>query len=117
MAAPVSSRLEPLDRRHAAAVLDFEKANREYFAATISDRGDDYFARFDEGFEALLTDQAAGVCAFYVLIDHDGEVVGRFNLYDIGDGSAVLGYRVAQRVTGRGVATAAVRELCAGAAE
>jgi [ribosomal protein S5]-alanine N-acetyltransferase len=30
----------------------------------------------------------------------------------IEDGTAELGYRVAQRVTGRGVATATVRELC-----
>jgi [ribosomal protein S5]-alanine N-acetyltransferase len=39
-------------------------------------------------------------------------VSGRFNLYDIADGSAVVGYRVAQRVAGQGVASAALRELC-----
>ena len=37
---------------------------------------------------------------------------GRFNLYDFEDGTAVLGYRVAQQVAGRGVATRSVRELC-----
>ena len=36
----------------------------------------------------------------------------RFNLYGIEDSTAELGYRVAQRVAGRGVASAAVRELC-----
>jgi [ribosomal protein S5]-alanine N-acetyltransferase len=39
-------------------------------------------------------------------------VLGRFNLYRLQDGTAELGYRVAERVAGRGVATAAVRELC-----
>jgi ribosomal-protein-alanine N-acetyltransferase len=39
-------------------------------------------------------------------------VLGRFNLYDVADGTARVGYRVAERVAGRGVATAAVRELC-----
>jgi len=39
-------------------------------------------------------------------------VLGRFNLYRLEDGTAELGYRVAQHVAGRGVATAAVQELC-----
>jgi len=60
----------------------------------------------------LLVEQEAGSGAFYVLVDEDGSVLGRFNLYDINDGTAALGYRVAQHVAGRGVATATVRELC-----
>jgi len=60
----------------------------------------------------LLIEQEAGSGAFYVLVDEDGSVLGRFNLYDIKDGTAELGYRVAQHVAGRGVATATVRELC-----
>ncbi|WP_443074105.1 GNAT family N-acetyltransferase [Streptomyces sp. NBC_01456] len=52
------------------------------------------------------------MCAFYVLVAADGSVLGRFNLYDLEDGTARLGYRVAERVAGRGVATATVRELC-----
>jgi ribosomal-protein-alanine N-acetyltransferase len=47
-----------------------------------------------------------------VLVGDDGEVVGRFNLVDIEAGGAELGYRVAQKSAGRGVATAAVREVC-----
>ena len=39
-------------------------------------------------------------------------MLGRFNLYRLEDGKAELGYRVAQHVAGRGVATAAVQELC-----
>jgi [ribosomal protein S5]-alanine N-acetyltransferase len=47
-----------------------------------------------------------------VLVADDGSVLGRFNLIFGGDGVAELGYRVAQQAAGRGVATAAVRELC-----
>ena len=47
-----------------------------------------------------------------MLVAEDGSVLGRFNLYDLEDGTAVLGYRVAQHVAGRGVATATVGELC-----
>ena len=47
-----------------------------------------------------------------MLVANDGSILGRFNLYAIKDGTADLGYRVAQHVAGHGVATAAVRELC-----
>ncbi|HEY5360464.1 MAG TPA: GNAT family N-acetyltransferase, partial [Streptosporangiaceae bacterium] len=104
--------LQRLDAGHAPAVLAFELANRVYFAASISDRGDEFYDQFTERHSALLAEQEAGVCAFYVLVAEDGSVLGRFNLYDFEDGTAALGYRVAQHVAGRGVATAAVRELC-----
>lgn len=47
-----------------------------------------------------------------MLVGDDGTVLGRFNLVDLEDGTAKLGYRVAQQVAGRGVATATVQELC-----
>jgi ribosomal-protein-alanine N-acetyltransferase len=104
--------LERLHAGHAPAVLAFELANRTYFAASISDRGDDFFDQFTDRYNASLAEQEAGICAFYVLVAEDGSVLGRFNLYDLEDGTARLGYRVAERVAGRGVATATVRELC-----
>ncbi len=108
--------LRSLRIEHAPAVLAFEVANRSYFAKSISDRGDDYFERFDEEFDSSLLEQEKGTCRLHVLVDDDGAVLGRFNLYEINVGSAVLGYRVAQHVAGRGVATAAVLELCRRAA-
>ncbi|GAA5180095.1 hypothetical protein GCM10023322_11610 [Rugosimonospora acidiphila] len=104
--------LKRLHAGHAPAVLAFELANRAYFAASISDRGDDFFARFTDGYHALLAEQETGMRAFYVLVDEDGSVLGRFNLVNIEDHTGELGYRVAQHVAGRGVATATVRELC-----
>ena len=105
-------KLQRLRPGHAPAVLAFELANRSYFAAFISDRGDDFFGQFTARHSAMLAEQEAGAGAYYVLVGGDGSVLGRFNLYDIEDGTAVLGYRVAQHVAGRGVATAAARELC-----
>jgi ribosomal-protein-alanine N-acetyltransferase len=104
--------LQRLRADHAPAVLAFELANRAYFATFISDRGDDFFDQFAERHNALLAEQEAGICVFHVLVSEDGTVLGRFNLFDLEDGTAVLGYRVAQHVAGRGVATATVRELC-----
>jgi ribosomal-protein-alanine N-acetyltransferase len=104
--------LQRLRADHAAAVLAFELANRAYFAASISDRGDEFYDRFTERHSALLAEQEAGIGAFYVLVAEDGSVLGRFNLVFVEGGTAKLGYRVAQHVAGRGVATATVRELC-----
>ena len=104
--------LQRLRADHAPAVLAFEVANRAYFAASISDRGDEYYDQFTERHSALLAEQEGGIGAFHVLVDDDGAVLGRFNLVDLSDGTAELGYRVAQQAAGRGVATATVRELC-----
>ncbi|MFE4754707.1 GNAT family N-acetyltransferase [Streptomyces mirabilis] len=104
--------LQRLQVGHASAVLAFELANRAYFAAAVSDRGDDFFDQFADRHKALLAEQEADTCAFYVLVAEDGSVLGRFNLVNIEDRTAELGYRVAQHVAGRGVATATVRNLC-----
>jgi ribosomal-protein-alanine N-acetyltransferase len=109
--------LQRLQSDHAPAVLAFEIANRAYFAASITDRGDEFFEQFSEQFSVLLAEQDAGECVFYVLVDGDGSVVGRFNLYDLEDGSAEVGYRVAEEVAGEGVATSTLRELCRLAAD
>ncbi len=104
--------LQRLRADHAPAVLAFELANRAYFAKSITDRGDEFFEHFTERHNALLAEQEAGTGIFHVLVDEDGAVLGRFNLVGLDDGMAELGYRVAEHVTGRGVATATVRELC-----
>jgi [ribosomal protein S5]-alanine N-acetyltransferase len=104
--------LEALRPDHASAVLAFELANRTYFASFISDRGDAFFDEFSEQYDELLAKRETRRDAYYVLLDDDGSVLGRFNLYDIKDGTAEVGYRVAERVARRGVATAGVRELC-----
>jgi RimJ/RimL family protein N-acetyltransferase len=104
--------LQRLRSDHAQAILAFELQNRAYFAASITDRGDEFYEQFSERHRALLAGQEAGVCICYVLVDQDGTVLGRLNLYDLADGTAEVGYRVAQQVADRGVATASLRELC-----
>ncbi|AYN39127.1 N-acetyltransferase [Streptomyces dangxiongensis] len=104
--------LERLRPGHEAALLAFERANRAYFARTVSDRTDAYFAGFAARHRALLAEQAAGVCHFHVILDDRGELVGRVNLVDVDAGSAELGYRIGERAAGRGLATAMVAEVC-----
>lgn len=94
---------------HASALLAFELENREYFAASIPDRGDEYFAEFDKRHEQLLAWQADGTDYFHVLVAEGGEILGRVNLVEIADRCAELGYRIAQKAAGQGLATEHVR--------
>jgi ribosomal-protein-alanine N-acetyltransferase len=101
---------------HAPALLAFEQENRAYFAASVSDRGDAYFTDFAERHRELLAWQAEGTNLFHVLVEPDGAIVGRINVFEVADGAADLGYRIAERAAGRGLATAGVRKVCALAA-
>ena len=101
-----------LDACRALDVLAFELGNRAYFAAFVPDRGDAFFDEFPAWFSGLMAEQEAGGCACYVLVGENGAILGRFDLYDVKDDAAELGYRMAKRFAGHGLATAAVRELC-----
>jgi len=101
--------LERLRDDHAVRLLAFERENRAYFARVIPDRGDAYFEEFAARHAGLLADQAAGMDHFHVVVE-DGRIVARINLVRVTDGSAELGYRVAEDAGGRGVATFGVRE-------
>ncbi|MFB6811915.1 GNAT family N-acetyltransferase [Streptomyces sp. NPDC056387] len=104
--------LEPLRAEHAPALLAFERENRAYFARTVPDRGDAYFTEFTTRHQALLDEQDTGLSRFHLVVTHDGTVAGRVNLIDIEDGGAELGYRIGEHAAGRGLATAAVTEIC-----
>ena len=103
--------LQLLRLDHAPPLLAFERANRAYFAASVPDRGDEFFAEFDTRHAQLLAWQAAGTGYLHVLVTERGEVVGRVNLTDVADGAAELGYRIAQKAAGQGLAIAAVRQV------
>ncbi|MCM2413909.1 GNAT family N-acetyltransferase [Streptomyces sp. RKAG290] len=103
--------LQRLHPDHAPALLAFEQENRAFFAASVPDRGDDYFTHFAARHAARLAEQATGACHFHLLVAEDGEILGRFNLVDAANGTADLGFRLAEKATGRGLATEAVRNL------
>ncbi|MEV5986844.1 GNAT family N-acetyltransferase [Streptomyces sp. NPDC052051] len=106
------TRLERLRADHEPALLAFERENREYFARSVPDRGDAYFAEFASLLRARLAEQDAGLCHFHVVLDDRGALIGRVNIVDVVAGRAELGYRIGERAAGRGVATAMVGEVC-----
>lgn len=73
-----------------AALFRFELKNREYFSESITDRGDGYFEQFAARHRELMAEQEAGVSAYYVLLDDDEKIIGRFNLYDVTDCQRML---------------------------
>ncbi|MEY9932795.1 ribosomal-protein-alanine N-acetyltransferase [Catenulispora sp. GP43] len=103
--------LELVRADHSDALLAFELENRDYFAASIPDRGDDYFADFAARHAQLLRWQEQGTDYFHVLVTDTGRIAGRVNLVEVADGSAELGYRIARASAGQGLATAAVAEI------
>ncbi|MDX6248614.1 MAG: [ribosomal protein S5]-alanine N-acetyltransferase [Kribbellaceae bacterium] len=90
---PEGAELQRLRPDHAPALVTFEQENRSYFAASVPDRGDEYFGDFAARHDQLLADQDTGVIHFHVLVTDDGEVVGRVNLVDVAGGSAAAGDR------------------------
>ncbi|AKU18892.1 hypothetical protein VV02_12815 [Luteipulveratus mongoliensis] len=95
---------------HAEALERFERANREFFARHVSDRGDEYFEQFEHGLAALAEENRSARSLFFVAVDSGGEVVARVNVYDIDQPERTeLGFRVAEHAEGKGVTTRAVQ--------
>ena len=84
------SELTRLHAGHAQAVLAFELANRAFFTASVSDRGEEFFERYTDQHDALLAEQEAGTGAFYLLVAEDGNAA-RFVLLHQGDPTAAAG--------------------------
>ena len=103
------ARLELLTAEHARPLERFERANRAFFAARVGDRGDDYFEHFDDRLAALVREVEEGRSLLFVIVSEDGEILGRVNLADVDRPEVTeLGFRVAERAQGRGVATQGV---------
>lgn len=98
-------------------MLAFEQANREFFARTIGDRGDAYFAEFPARHARLVAENESGTSMLFAVRSHDGQVVGRVNIGLAEGGSGEIGYRIAEDAGGRGVAKAAVALALTAAAE
>ncbi len=102
-------RLELLTPDHARPLERFERSNRAFFAARVGDRGDDFFEHFDDRLADRVHENREGASLFFVVVDGDGEVLGRVNISDIDRPELTeLGFRVAEFAQGRGIATQGV---------
>ena len=104
-----TTRLELLTTDHARPLERFERANRTFFAARVGDRGDEYFEHFDDRLASRALENREGTSLYFVIVDAEGEVVGRVNISDVDRPDLTeLGFRVAEHAQGRGLATTGV---------
>lgn len=113
---PATTRLIRLDDAPRLAQLQSE--GRAFFAPWDKDRDDDYFTTAGQvaEIELALERYARDDALPHVILDDDGDVVGRITLSGIVRGpflSSSLGYWLAPDANGRGYATDAVRALAA----
>ena len=104
--------LHPVAETDAAEVLQFELENRDFFERSIAGFGDDYYdlKTTARSLAENVGDWAAGSYA-YLIRDVAGELVGRVNLFGVQRGpaqKAEVGYRIAERHSGKGYAKGAV---------
>ena len=104
-----------LKRTDTAALLAFEVDNRDWFESHIDARDPSFYSLqgVAEHIDGYLADFATGVWHPFVIEDSSGKIVGRANLKNIHSPqhTAEVGYRIAQRVCGQGLATLALRHL------
>jgi ribosomal-protein-alanine N-acetyltransferase len=97
------------------ALLAFEIQNREWFESHIDARAPSFYSLqgVANHIESYLSDFALGAWHPFVIEDCSQRIVGRANLKSIDSsmGSAQVGYRIAQRACGQGLATLALRHL------
>jgi [ribosomal protein S5]-alanine N-acetyltransferase len=109
-----ATRLISLD--DAPVLAKLVQANRDFLAPWDPVRGEDYYTEGGQRAEILssLSQHAQGLKLPHVILAESGAVAGRINLNTIVRGafqSASLGYWVAAADNGRGLATAAVRDM------
>lgn len=107
-----------LEREDVEALTALHVANRRFLAPWQPLRPDPFFTQSGqrEAVEAVLAQQAAGAAVPLVILDGGGAVAGALTLSSIIRGafqSCSVGYWLAERAQGQGLATAAVREAAA----
>jgi ribosomal-protein-alanine N-acetyltransferase len=105
----------PLSEQDAGTLAALYSDNQEFLAPFQPLRPEAYFTEAGqrEAVNALLAQQAVGTAVPLVIADSSGAVVGAVTIASIIRGafqSCSVGYWLAERVQGRGLATRALRE-------
>ena len=111
---PTRTRLVTAD--DASALAEVRAAQRERLQPFEPQRDDDFYTEDGQGVRVAqqLALHAGGTCVPLVIVDEADRLVGEMTLSSVIRGafqSASVGYWVSSRVEGRGVASAALRDL------
>lgn len=104
--------LKRLSINDSKALLAFECENKDWFERFIPPRPPEYFTLkgIEDAISELEKEQQSGEC-FMGVVYQGEEIIARANLNAIDGQTADIGYRVAEKHTGKGVATKAIAEL------
>jgi ribosomal-protein-alanine N-acetyltransferase len=105
-----------LDLADAPALLDIARADREFLAPWEPARDERWFTEAGQADEirAKLEQHRLGLALPHVVLDDDGELVGRITLNTVVRGafqSCSVGYWIRSAANGQGHATSAVRQM------
>jgi ribosomal-protein-alanine N-acetyltransferase len=107
--------IRSLDIEDTVQLLKFELENRAWFESHVAPRPPNFYSvqGVKDHIEHLLSRYDAGTFHPSIVLNQDGDILGRANLKDIDQHSGVaeIGYRIAQKNIGHGLATKAVRYL------
>ncbi|CCO50065.1 MULTISPECIES: GNAT family N-acetyltransferase [Vibrio] len=96
-------------------LLRFERANRHWFESYIDGRPESFYCLkgVNLHIRECLRDYESMTMLPTLIKNGRGEILGRANLHgiDLKKGEAWVGYRIAERSTGQGLATLATQQL------
>lgn len=106
---------ESIGEKHVLSLLDFELKNKAYFEKSIAPRDKAFYSLAGVGnhISELVYLQKQNKAFCYVVINdtQDKNIVARANLKNIAGKTGEIGYRVAEGVSGKGIASRCVRRL------
>lgn len=109
--------IEPMNKKNSLEIFQFELDNKEFFESMLPPRPDGYFdeEKYSNIVDELLEECKSGDCYLHLIRDAKTQkVIGRINLSVIKSDErsiAELGYRVAENVQGKGIASKAVEMI------
>ena len=106
-------RFERLNVHHSESLLAFETENDQFFSRVIAPRDRQFLtsAGIKAHISQCVAEHRERRSVFYVLVD-ENRIVARANMRNItAQRDAEIGYRVAEREIGRGIATRCVNHL------
>jgi len=107
-------KFESLTEEHLDSLCQFEMANRTWFESLIATRGDDFYSYqgVKDHITSCILAANAGKSYAGVLVDN-GAIIARGNIKDIDskNNTCTVGYRVAEKSTGKGHAGYCLSEL------
>ncbi|MCJ8301013.1 MAG: GNAT family N-acetyltransferase [Pseudomonadales bacterium] len=104
--------LQVLQTEHWQTLLKFELDNQQWFEKWIEPRSKGFYQRqnFLQNIKNLVRQRPDADYAMYLLLDAKN-ILGRFNIINIEQKKAEIGYRLAERATGKGIATTGLQAL------